>query len=455
MEKQNDFPPLLIGDNGKVYEFIHFIARGGYGTVVKVQDKCGGFFAIKSFLTKHDSDDQEFQAFQKTSNIENVVKAFSMFKTEYDTHIVMEMLEGGDLWDNLYDFGPMPRLQAISIFRKLVITVAELLRAGLYPCDLKAENLYYDRSKKTLKIMDLGGLKDMRRKKEVKKEDGTLCFYPPEYHLQERKQDIKYWKENGNIGEPYLSWMLGLILWHLLVGEQKCINSLEDIKFFKLEIPSKIHGLQESETYHLVIELLSVDPAKRLKFWSLHQKLGISSRNLQICFIFSLLFYLLFPQDVQISIEQGEVEVLVSKIDKLQAKYWSGMKKENIFVVDTSYLLARHKLPVHSTIIVPFQVVLELRHLKKKIAKRVKNVLKTLENKQNIFYQSAETKKIYQSLFHVKSQDKDGYILATALFLKVNIPFRKVIVLSKDKELNLRCKLLEVDTITCKKAERY
>ena len=82
-------------------------------------------------------------------------------------------------------------------------------------------------------------------------------------------------------------------------------------------------------------------------------------------------------------------------------------------------------------------------------------MLKTLENKQNIFYQSAETKKIYQSLFHVKSQDKDGYILATALFLKVNIPFRKVIVLSKDKELNLRCKLLEVDTITCKKAERY
>ena len=78
-------------------------------------------------------------------------------------------------------------------------------------------------------------------------------------------------------------------------------------------------------------------------------------------------------------------------------------------------------------------------------------MLKTLENKQNIFYQSAETKKIYQSLFHVKSQDKDGYILATALFLKVNIPFRKVIVLSKDKELNLRCKLLGLIKLPAKR----
>ena len=277
MEKRNKFPPFLTGDDNKVYEFVHFIARGGYGTVVKVKEKSRGFFAIKSFLTKHDSDDQEFEAFQKTSNIENVVKAFSMFKTEYDTHIVMEMLEGGDLWDNLYDFGPIPRVQAISIFRKLVITVAELLMVGLYPCDLKAENLYYDRNKKALKILDLGGMKNMKKKIEVKKENGTMCFYPPEYHLQERKQDIKYWKENGSIGELHLSWMLGLILWHLLVGEQKCINSLEDVKNFKLEIPSRISGLQESETYHLVIQLLALDPAKRLKFWLLHQKLGIKS----------------------------------------------------------------------------------------------------------------------------------------------------------------------------------
>ena len=298
MEEIDNFPPLLKGDTGKVYEFVHFIARGGYGTVVKVKEQNGGFYAIKSILTKHDSDDQEFQAFQKTSNIENVVKAFSMFKTKYDTHIVMEMLEGGDLWDNLYDYGPMPRRRAIPIFRKLVLTVAELLMVGLYPCDLKAENLYYDQNKKALKILDLGGLKDMNKKNEVRKEDGTVCFYPPEYHLQEKKQDIKYWKENGSIGELHLSWMLGLILWHLLVGEQKSFNCLEDITNFKLEIPSRMNELQErgmnelqeSETFHLVVQLLAVDPAKRLKFWLLYQKLGISSKSSQICFFLSSFF---------------------------------------------------------------------------------------------------------------------------------------------------------------------
>ena len=83
--------------------------------------------------------------------------------------------------------------------------------------------------------------------------------------------------------------------------------------------------------------------------------------------------------------------------------------------------------------IVPFQVLLELNNLKKKMNTRVKNVMKTLKNQSNIFYQSAQTKNMYQRIFHVKSQDHDGYILAAALFLKVCIPFRKVILLSKDK----------------------
>ena len=163
-----------------------------------------------------------------------------------------------------------------------------------------------------------------------------------------------------------------------------------------------------------------------------------------------LLFYPFIPQDVQITIEQDDVDDMVSKIDKLQEKYWRRMEKNKIFVVDTSYLLARHKLPEHSSIVVPFQVLLELTNLKKKMPKRVKNVIKNLDKKQNIFYQSMQTKKIYQTLFDVKNEDNDGYILATAYFLKINIPFRNVILLVKDKQLISRCKLLEINTISCK-----
>ena len=92
-----------------------------------------------------------------------------------------------------------------------------------------------------------------------------------------------------------------------------------------------------------------------------------------------LLFYPFIPQDVQITIEQDDVDDMVSKIDKLQEKYWRRMEKNKIFVVDTSYLLARHKLPEHSSIVVPFQVLLELTNLKKKMPKRVKNVIKNLQ----------------------------------------------------------------------------
>ena len=271
---QKKYPPTLTGINNKSYEFVKFIAKGGYGTVVKVKEKGGGFYAIKTFLSIQDKDDKEFEMFRKTFHIENVVKAYSMFKTKSETHIVMEFLQGGDLWDNLYEFGPMPRLKAISLFRKLVITIGELLMMGLYPSDLKAENLYHDRKKNNLKILDLGGMKDRTQENEETKEIGTPCFYPPEYHLQEKKQQIEYWEENG---ELYLSWMLGLILWHMIVGEQKFICSQEDISNFNLDIPTRILGLQGSQTYYLLIQLLAKDPSKRIKFGTLHKKLGISS----------------------------------------------------------------------------------------------------------------------------------------------------------------------------------
>ena len=220
----------------------------------------------------------------------------------------------------------------------------------------------------------------------------------------------------------------------MLVGEQKCIISLEDIKNFKLDIPSRMTELQESETFHLVVQQLAVDPANGLKFWLLYQKTWYKLKK----FTNMLLFILFFPQDVQISNKQAEVDDMVSKIENLQAKYWSKMKKSILFVVDTSYLLARHKLPEHSSIIVPFQVLLELSNLKKKMQKRVKSVKKILQNKQNIFYQIAQTKKLYQTLFQIKNQDNDGYILATALFLKESFPFRKIVLLCKDKDLSSR-----------------
>ena len=247
------------------------IDKGSYGTVVKVkkEGKSGQYYAVKTVKKTDDLSDEEYLAFQETANIKNVVKAFSLIKTNDHNHIVMELLEGGDLWTYLTNHGPIPRLSAIALFAKLVSTIGELLNIGLYPGDLKTENLYYSKENQSLIILDLGGMKHMKKKHGRHKHVATTSFSPPEYHLEERTDK----KEKHNYGELHLSWTLGLILWEMLTGERKLIDNPKDIVNFKLQIPNGLIGLENSATHQLVMKLLEVNPIKRLKFGSLYKLL--------------------------------------------------------------------------------------------------------------------------------------------------------------------------------------
>ena len=146
---------------------------------------------------------------------------------------------------------------------------------------------------------------------------------------------------------------------------------------------------------------------------------------------------------------QAEVDDLVSKIDKLQQTYWRNERVNQIAVVDTSYLLRKSALPKESQIIVPFQVMLELKHLSKKKLKNfrgvqwsvqwcIKSVLKTLRKTPNVTFQAFETHDMCKHLFKVDKNDKDGHILAAACFMDKCYPFRSITLLSHDNELNMR-----------------
>ena len=71
---------------------------------------------------------------------------------------------------------------------------------------------------------------------------------------------------------------------------------------------------------------------------------------------------------------------------------------------------------------------------------------KKLNYNSNIIFQNAETRKVCKKMFQIKKGDNDGCILASAIYLKQCYPFRKVILLTNDKELKLRCKLFGIGT---------
>ena len=138
----------------------------------------------------------------------------------------------------------------------------------------------------------------------------------------------------------------------------------------------------------------------------------------------------------------------MKKIDVVQEKYWSKMEKKKIYVIDTSYLICKNALPKSSRVIIPYQVLSELfsnkMQSKRKLQRRIDHVMNNLENMKNVLFQSYKSKQLYQKLFKLNHRDHDGHILSAALFMKLCYPFRKVILLSHDKELNIRCDLMGI-----------
>ena len=125
------------------------------------------------------------------------------------------------------------------------------------------------------------------------------------------------------------------------------------------------------------------------------------------------------------------------------------MEKRKIFVLDTSYLICKKALPQSSQVIIPYQVLSEMfsnkMQSRKKLQRGIDHAMKTLGSMRNVVFQDYKTKQMYQKLFKLKYSDYDGYILSAALFMKLSYPFRKVILLSEDKELNIRCKVMGID----------
>ena len=155
-------------------------------------------------------------------------------------------------------------------------------------------------------------------------------------------------------------------------------------------------------------------------------------------------------QLLQQQISQTEIDQLVKQIGVVQEKYWSRMERKKIYVIDTSYLICKNALPQFSRVIIPYQVLSELfsnkMQSKRKLQRRIYHMMNKLENMKNVVFQSYKSKQMYKKLFKINNSDHDGHILSTALFMKLCYPFRKVILLSHDKELNIRCALIGIGT---------
>lgn len=187
--------------------------RGSFAIVKKAVHKASGeSFAIKIFDKQSLGDDDVMNLQLEVEILSqldhpNVVRLIEIFDEEDMLYLVMEIMNGGELFDRIVEKESYSEKEAAETIRPIVDAVRYCHDLDIIHRDLKPENLLYSTADETqiIKISDFG------LARFVDNEFATTACGTPGYVAPEIVTGKGYGKEVDY-------WSIGIILYTMLCG---------------------------------------------------------------------------------------------------------------------------------------------------------------------------------------------------------------------------------------------
>uniref|UniRef100_A0A8C2N0B1 non-specific serine/threonine protein kinase n=1 Tax=Cricetulus griseus TaxID=10029 RepID=A0A8C2N0B1_CRIGR len=262
---------IISGDVGKHYEIGRVIGDGNFAVVKECKHReTKQAFAMKiidksKLKGKEDIVDSEILIIQSLSH-PNIVKLHEVYETEAEMYLIMEYVQGGDLFDAIIESVKFPEPDAALMITDLCKALVHMHDKKIVHRDLKPENLLVQRNEDkstTLKLADFGLAKHVVR--PIFTVCGTPTYVAPEI-LSEK-----------GYGLEVDMWAAGVILYILLCGfppfrspERDQDELFNIIQLGQFEFLAPYWDNISDAAKDLVRHLLVVDPKKR---YTAHQVL--------------------------------------------------------------------------------------------------------------------------------------------------------------------------------------
>ncbi|KAL2830220.1 hypothetical protein BDW59DRAFT_177989 [Aspergillus cavernicola] len=136
----------------------------------------------------------------------NVISLFDVWENRGELYLVLEYIEGGELFDYVSNHGPLPEEEAVRLFRQIIAGLGYCHRFNICHRDLKPENILLD-GDNNVKLADFG----MAALQPAGHWLNTSCG-SPHYAAPEIIYGRKYRGDRADI------WSCGIILYALLTG---------------------------------------------------------------------------------------------------------------------------------------------------------------------------------------------------------------------------------------------
>jgi calcium/calmodulin-dependent protein kinase I len=252
------------------YELEDEIGQGQYATVhraSKIDDDSGQCYAVK-LIDKAASGmsvtDKEIEVMKRICDKEGLplVGLFEVYETETEVQLVLELLEGYDLFDRIIKKQKYSEAEAKILMKKACEGVAHLHEHNVIHRDLKPENilLVSEEDDTDCKVADFGLAKMFPEGGPREQKTGTLCGTPgyvaPEVLLRE------------NYDNKVDTWSLGVIMYITCCGFPPFpldmqSESVKKVKTADFSFPSPYWDDTTDDLKDLIKHMIVVDPSTR------------------------------------------------------------------------------------------------------------------------------------------------------------------------------------------------
>jgi len=225
-----------------------------------VKKETGEVFAVK--IIEKNQSEEELQLLQREIDImqkldhKNIISLEEVYDDKETIYLVMELVQGGELFDQIVSRGTYAESDAANIVRQILDAVNYMHENGIAHRDLKPENLLCSGDEyNTIKVTDFGLSKDFGSA-SLRTSCGTPDYVAPEVLR----------------GQPYDNsvdvWSIGVITYILLCGFPPFYGNTDQQIFEKIlkvdyDFPSPDWDQISSEAKDFIRKILIHDPTKR------------------------------------------------------------------------------------------------------------------------------------------------------------------------------------------------